>query len=110
MADDHDALRTNFWLDNLEELDREIARLAVLCGVRLLDPGVMHHVLQKGTSVCRNSNAAAFAKLHGLLMVHLASQSKANDELGEAWTSQIVELIVERLRKSYGNALGEPPA
>ncbi len=45
MADDHDALLTNFWSDNLEELDREIARLAVLCGVRLLDPGVMHRVL-----------------------------------------------------------------
>lgn len=110
MADDLDALRTHFWSNNLEELDREIARLAVLCDVRLLDPGVMHRVLQKGTSVGRNGNAAAFAKLHDLLMVHLALQSKANAELGEERTSQIVELIVERLRKSYGNALGELPA
>jgi len=110
MADDHDPVLTNFWSDHLGELDREIARLALLCGVRLLDPGVMHGVLQKDTSVCRNSNVAAFAKLHDLLMVHLALQSKANADLGEARTSQIVELIVERLRKSYGHALGEPPA
>jgi hypothetical protein len=55
MADDHDALLTNFWSDNLEELDREIERLAVLCGVRLLDPGVMDRVLLSKDGTLRTS-------------------------------------------------------
>jgi hypothetical protein len=59
MADDHDALLTNFWSDSLEELDQEIARLAVLSGVMRLDPGVMHRVLLSKDGTLRTSTSTS---------------------------------------------------
>ena len=34
-----------WWAENLDLLDREIARMATLCEVRILDPQVMKRVL-----------------------------------------------------------------
>ena len=62
-----------WWAMNLDELDREIVRLALLCRVSILDPGVVERVLKKDASVCGNDNAVAFAKLHDMVMLHLAS-------------------------------------
>jgi len=61
-----------FWANNLEELDREIARLATLCQIRILEPGAIQRVLQKDASVCGTDNPIAFAKLRDLLMLHFA--------------------------------------
>ena len=39
MTTEPDHLQIAWWATNLDELDREIARLARLCEVRILDPG-----------------------------------------------------------------------
>ena len=52
----NDAYRTEWWEHNLEELDREIGRLALICRVRLLDPGVVDRVLKGDGSVCAADN------------------------------------------------------
>ena len=70
-----------FWENNLEELDGEIARLAMLCAIRILEPGAVQRVLQKDASVCGTDNPIAFAKLRGLLMMHLAIREKSVDSL-----------------------------
>ena len=46
-----------WWLQNLDEIDLEIARLATLCRVRILDPGVIERVLHQDASVCGSANA-----------------------------------------------------
>jgi hypothetical protein len=96
------------WATNLEEIDREISRLAVLCGVRLLDPGVMQRVLAGDDYVCASSNPLAFKKLHGMLMVHLAVHEKAAADVGAVQAALIVDEIVERLRKRVGDVLETP--
>ena len=93
------------WTEDLEEVDREIARLATICQVRILDPAVMRRVLQKDASVCGTENPAGFAKLHDLLMLHLAIRQKSADSFGQAQTAAIEDFILERLRKSFPEVL-----
>ncbi len=95
-----------WWANTLEGLDEEIARLAVLCQIRLLQPGVIQRVLHRDATVCGADNAAAFAKLRDLLMMHLAIREKAADAVGQKETASIEALIVERLQKRFGDLLG----
>jgi hypothetical protein len=107
---EHQDFPPALWAENLDELDREIARLALVCRVRILDRGVILRVLQRDASVCGTDNPLAFAKLHELLMLHLALREKSVEALGEAKTEAIEDYVIERLKKSFPD-LGEwPPA
>jgi hypothetical protein len=107
---EHQDFPPALWAETLEELDREIARLALLCQVRILDSGVFARILRKDASVCGTANPLAFAKLHDLLMVHLAVREKSVEALGEGKTEAIEDYVIERLKKSFPE-LGEwPPA
>jgi len=110
MTEKPDHFLIAWWADNLDELDHEIARLALLCKVRILDPGVIERVLKKDASVCGTDNPVAFAKLHEMIMMHLAIRDRSADALGQAQTAVIEAHIIERLKKSFPD-LGEwPPA
>ena len=54
----------------LESIDLEIARLAQLCDVPLLEPGVAEAVLRGDTSLCNTVNRLAWDKMRGLLVLH----------------------------------------
>ena len=96
---------------NLEEIDREVARLAWLCRVPLLQRGVAERVLHGDDSVCGTKNRRAFAKLHNLLMLHFAVREKTAAELGQRETVAIETYVVERLRKSFPELAADwPPA
>jgi hypothetical protein len=90
-----------WWLHNLDEVDREIARLATLCGVRILDAGVIERVLHKDASVCGSSNAIAFRKLRELVMLHFAIRQKSADAVGQTETAEIERYVIESLKKSF---------
>ena len=96
-----------WWAMNLDGLDREIARLALICQVRILDPGVVERVLKRDASVCGTDNALAFAKLHDLVMMHLAVREKSAASVGQASTVAIERQIIEQLSKSFPE-LGPP--
>ena len=99
------------WSEDLAEVDREIARLATLCRIRILEPGIIRRVLQKDDSVCGSANSVAFAKLHDMLMLHLAIRQKIADSFGHAQTAAMEDYIVERLKKSFPDLAGPwPPA
>lgn len=95
-----------FWATNLEELDREIARLATLCEIRILEPGVIQRVLQKDASVCGTDNAIAFDKLRGLLMMHFAIREKSVDVFGQAETAMVEDYVIDRLKQRFPHLLG----
>jgi hypothetical protein len=99
-----------YWSHSLSEVDKEVARLATICNVRLLDPGVVERVLANDASVCGTSNALAFEKLRNVLMMHYAVRTRAADQIGQASTNALVMQIVEELRKKFGDKLGTPPA
>ena len=98
------------WTEHFAEIDREIAQLASLCKVRLLEPGVIERVLKKDTLVCGTQNPRAFDKMRSLLMMHYSVRDKALVALGEEETLKIVAEIVARLRERVGDKLGGPAA
>jgi hypothetical protein len=108
MAEDSYAVA--WWAENLEELDREIARLAMLCHVKLLEPGIIARVLHKDASVCGTDNPRAFVRLHDLLIMHLALREKSTDALGRVSTAAIEDHIAERLATSFPELGKWPPA
>lgn len=104
MSDQGDLLIA-WWAKNLDEVDREIAKLAMLCQARILEPGVIERVLQKDASVCGAHNPIAFAKLHDMLMLHYAAHKKSAEAVGQVQTAQIEAQIIERLKKVYAHFL-----
>jgi len=106
-----DHLEIAWWEKNIDELDREIARLCLLCQVRILDHGVIERVLRKDDSVCGTPNPIAFAKLHAMLLLYFAIRKKSVDALGQVQTAQIEAHVIEQLRSRFADLLGKwPPA
>jgi|APFre7841882630_1041343.scaffolds.fasta_scaffold46563_2 hypothetical protein len=105
---DQPKYRNARWTKHFDEIDREIAQLAAICQVPLLDPGVIERVLHNDTLVCGSQNPRAFEKLRSLLMMHYSVRDRAVVALGEKETMLIMNEIVERLRSRYGDRLGRP--
>jgi hypothetical protein len=95
-----------YYSHTLSEVDREVARLASICQVRLLDPGVIERVLSNDASVCGTTNAMAFDKLRNVLMMHYAVRTRAADAVGQAGADVLVMQIVEELKAKFGDSLG----
>jgi len=111
MLDQNDPTLAALWANDLDELDLEIARMALLCQVKVLEPGVIDRVLKKDASVCGTANSLAFEKLHNLLMVHFKMREKLVGAVGQAQTALIEAHVIERLRKPFGDLVGKwPPA
>lgn len=100
--------RTARWAKHFEEIDKEIAKYASLCKVRLLDPGVIERVLNDDATVCGSANPAMFRKLRSLLMMHYSVRERAVVALGQQETLRMVDEIVNRLRARFGDSLGTP--
>jgi len=98
------------WIKQFDELDRQIIQEAVLCQIRILDPGVIERVLQNDTLVCGTENPAAFAKLRSLAMIHYSLRDKAVVALGQQETMRIMDEVWARLRADRGDSLGSPAA
>ena len=105
-AHSHD-LPLAFWENNLEELDGEIARLAMLCEIMILEPGTFQRVLQNDASACGTENPIAFAKLRALLMMHLAIREKSVDVFGQAATARVEDYVIDRLKQRFPQLGGE---
>jgi hypothetical protein len=111
MTEQNNDLEIGWWLKNIDELDREIARLCLLCQARILDHGVIERVLKKDASVCGTSNPVAFEKLHNMLMLYFANRQKSVDAVGQLQTAQIEAHVVEQLRNRFADLLDKwPPA
>ena len=106
MSDKRTDLGGGWWAKNLDDVDREVARLAAICKVRLLDAGVIDRVLKNDATVCGADNKAAFDKLRAALMMHYHVRGKAVQAVGEAATQDMINEIVENIQKRLGNTLG----
>ena len=106
MSDKKTELGGGWWGKSLEDVDREVARLASMCKVRLLDPGVIQRVLDNDATVCESSNPPAFGKLRQALMMHYHVRNKAVGAIGEAATQDVINEIVANIRKRLGKQLG----
>jgi hypothetical protein len=98
-------------ISSLDDIDTEIARLALLCQVRILDPGVAERVVRNDASVCGTDNPVAFEKLHGLLALHFGVRDSMADAHGQALASRLEQQVIDRLRARFPTLAAEwPPA
>ena len=105
----NDAYRIGWWQNNLDTLDREVARMALLCRVKILEPGVVDRLIQGDDSVCGTDNPIAFRKLHDLLLMHFLVRQKSADAVGQQQTAAIERYVVDRLKKSFPDLATEWP-
>jgi hypothetical protein len=105
-----DEVRTKFWGGQLDALLEEIARDASICGVKLLDPGVIERVLHNDESVCGQKNPIAFKKLRELVMLGFMTREKAFDKLGAAEADTLIAGIREQLKGRFEGKLGGTPS
>ena len=108
MTDQPGDFQTAYWAGKFADIGHEIARLATICNVRILDSGVIERVLRNDASVCGSANKAAFDKLRALLMMHYSVREDAVEALGGEKTRLLVEKIVTSLREIIGERLGKP--
>ncbi|ALF90424.1 MULTISPECIES: hypothetical protein [Ralstonia solanacearum species complex] len=97
------------WKDDLEALDLEIVRLAVICQVKLLEPGVIQHVLDNDARDCLNDHKTAFASLRGLLFLHFQMQKDLAEAYGPSNAMEIVRRVWSHLQPRIGDQLGSLP-
>ena len=106
MTEQPENLQLQWWAKKFDDVDRELAQLATICKVPLLDPGVIERVLKNDATVCSSPNPAVFSKLRSLLMMHYAVRDKAVDALGGTQAQALINQVVERLRARLGGKLG----
>ena len=70
------------WEKTVEDVDLQIAQLAIMCHVRLLDPGVIERVLDNDLRICGDGHESGFEKLRGMLYLHYEVQTRLAEELG----------------------------
>lgn len=107
---DDPGYRHRRWSKHFDEIDRQIAQLSLMCGVKVLDPGVIERVLKNDATVCDKNKPETFAKLRALLMMHYSVRERAVVALGPDEAMKIVQETVERLRDRLGDRLGGPAA
>ena len=85
----------------LGTVDDEIAKLSFICGIPLLDPGVVERVVAGDEGVCTKPNPAAFRKLKGLVGMHYMLTNDSLQALGPEETAKILAEIRARLQPRF---------
>lgn len=85
----------------LGSVDEEIARLSYICGIRLLDPGVIEKVIADDASVCSKPNPGAFRKLRGLVALHYELTGEALRAMGDQESADVLNELRARFAERY---------
>jgi hypothetical protein len=110
MTEPFDASSTAHLMNSLDEIDAEIARLALLCQIPLLNPGVVERVVRSDASVCGIDNPVAFEKLRHMLALHFGVLDSAADAHGQAPATRVEQHVIDRLRDRFPALAVEMPA
>jgi hypothetical protein len=102
VAMDGGIFETSWSVSNLDEIDREIVRLATICAVRLFDAEVLDRLLRNDASFCATGNPYAFKKLRGMVILYYSARMRRVHRLGDAHTTLLAQSLTERLRPFAG--------
>jgi hypothetical protein len=90
-----------FHTKQLSSVDAEIAKMAYICDIRLLEPGVIEKVVAGDESVCGKSNPEAFRKLRGLVGMHYMLTNDSLQSLGPEQTARNLADIRARFQERF---------
>lgn len=94
------------WEKTVEDVDLQIAQLAIMCHVRLLDPGVIERVLDNDLRICGDGHESGFEKLRGMLYLHYEVQTRLAEELGPVDAAEVIQRVRQHLLVRIGTQLG----
>jgi hypothetical protein len=97
-----------YYSHTMSAVDEELARMAAICGIKLLDPGIAERVAAGDDSVCSQPNEVAWGKLQQLIKAHFILRERSLEDVGFAQTEAIAKQIRERFAGRFG--LGGPDA
>ena len=92
------------WERHFQAIADELLPLAIACGVRLREPGVIERILKNDASVCGRKNEQGFHKMRSLLVAYYNSVGKAVDRIGPEETKKIIDFMIERNKKLMDGA------
>jgi hypothetical protein len=84
-----------------EDIDREIARLAMLCKVGITREETLNRIIHDDQSVCGTHNPIAFRKLRDLVMLHYGLRERAYETLGAVEAQAVINLVVSRIKERF---------
>jgi len=90
------------WGKHLADVDLEIARQAMLCGIPLNDRAIGLRILDNDATVCGKQNPKAFEKLRALLTMHMSVRHKAIDSMGRDEALALIEDTLNGLQRRLG--------
>ena len=82
-------------------IDSEVARLSFLCGIKLLDAGVIERVIRGDQSVCAQPNAKLFQTLRGLVALHYNLTDASLSAIGPDESAKVLGQLRARLAKRF---------
>jgi hypothetical protein len=85
----------------LATVDDEIARLALICNIRILDPGAVERIVAGDASLCSKASELSFQKMRRLVAMHYSLTNDSIEALGPRASGEILEQIRKRLSKRF---------
>jgi hypothetical protein len=92
---------SNWHEAQLGPVDDEIARLALICSIKILDPGVVERIVAGDVSLCSKANERAFQKMRRLVAMHYSLTNDSVQALGPQASAEILAQIRKRLSKRF---------
>ena len=79
------------WSRQIEALAREISRLALVCDIKIDQPGFAERILRNDESICRRRDKESFRHLRQHLMALYPLEERAIERLGAGYTKKILD-------------------
>lgn len=99
-----------YWGRQVEAIEQELSRLAIICGIELGQDGLAERILKNDESVCGRQNPKMFNQMRQHLMALFTLEEQAIEQLGPEDTKDILDqvraaIIAIRKAGSVGNSL-----
>jgi hypothetical protein len=82
-----------YWGRQIDNMARELSKLAIVCDIDLDKPGLAERILKNDESVCGRKNPKAFRQIRQHLMALFAVEAGAIERLGAEDTQEILDQV-----------------
>ncbi len=82
-----------YWGRQIDNIARELSRLAIICDIELGRPGLAERILKNDESVCGRSNPEAFRQIRQHLMALFSVEERAIHRVGAEDTKEILDQV-----------------
>ena len=86
-------LKHTYWRRQIDNVARELSKLAIVCDIELGQPGLAERILKNDESVCRRKNPKAFRQIRQHLMALFSVEAGAVERLGPEDTREILDQV-----------------